>query len=54
MTTFRIVLLAMTLITIVLIVIAAMMEYNFQKTGKFALWTPVKRKPKSELKFKDS
>ena len=48
MTTFRIVLLAMTLITIVLIAIAAMMEYNFQKTGKFALRNPFRRKPESE------
>ena len=48
MTTFRIILLAMTVITIVLIVITAMMEYNFQKTGKFALRNPFRRKPKSE------
>ena len=46
MTTFRIVLLAMTVITVVLIAITAMMEYNFQKTGKFALWNPFRRKPK--------
>ena len=44
MTTFRIVLLAMTLITIALIVIAAMMEYNFSKTGEFALRNPFRRK----------
>ena len=50
MTTFRIVLLAMTLITIVLIVIAVMMEYNFQKTGKFALWNPFRRKLKGDDK----
>lgn len=48
MTTFRIVLLAMTVITVVLIVIASMMEYNFLKTGKFALRNPFRRKPKSE------
>lgn len=48
MTTFRTVLLAMTFITIVLIAIASMMEYNFLKIGKFALRNPFKRKPKSE------
>ena len=48
MTTFRIVLIAMTVITIVLIAIAAMMEYNFLKTGKFALRNPFRHKPKSE------
>ena len=53
MTTFRIMLLAMTLVTIVLIVITAMMEYNFRKTDKFALWNPFRRKPKQELSFFD-
>lgn len=48
MTTFRIMLLAMTAITVVLIAIASMMEYNFLKTGKFALRNPFRRKPKSE------
>ena len=53
MTTFRIVLIAMTVITIVLIAIAVTMEYNFLKTGKFALRNPFKRKPKQELSFFD-
>ena len=47
-TYFRILLLALTLLTIVLIVITVMMEYNFQKTGKFALWNPFRRKPKGD------
>ena len=48
MTTFRIALLAMTAITVVLIAITVMMEYNFQKTGKFALWNPFRRKSKGD------
>lgn len=48
MITFRIVLIAMTVITIVLIAIAFVMERNFLKTGKFALQNPFRHKPKSE------
>lgn len=47
MSTFKLILIVLTIITIVLLLITIVMEYNFQKTGRFAFWNPFRRKMSS-------